>query len=241
MTCGSCGTENREGRKFCSECAAPLAVACPACGALNQPDEKFCGECATLLPSAGAGAPPLGGGRRPAAGPGPSPVAERRLVSVLFADLVGFTPFAEEKDPEEVREILGAVLRARPGGHRALRRHGREVHRRRGHGLWGAPVAHEDDAERAVRAALELVDAVPVLGPGIQARGGVLTGEAAVTLGAAGQGTGRRRPRQHCSPTAGRGAAGLGPRRRIDDAGDQRRDRLRGGRRAGPQGQGGCP
>jgi predicted nucleic acid-binding Zn ribbon protein len=55
MICGSCGTENREGRKSCSECAAPLAVACPACGAANQPGEKFCGECATLLPAAGMG------------------------------------------------------------------------------------------------------------------------------------------------------------------------------------------
>ena len=54
--------------------------------------------------------------------------------------------------------------------------------------VWGAPVAHEDDAERGVRAALELVDAVRSLGPGVQARAGVLTGEAAVTLGARDQG-----------------------------------------------------
>ena len=63
--------------------------------------------------------------------------------------------------------------------------------------LWGAPVAHEDDAERAVRAGLDLVDAVQALGPGIQARCGVLTGEAAVTLGATEPGHGRGRPREH--------------------------------------------
>ena len=188
MTCGSCGTENREGRKFCSECAAPLAVACPACGAPNQPGEKFCGECATLLPAAGTGAPALAAGRHPAAGPAPAPVAERRLVSVLFADLVGFTPFAEEKDPEEVRELLGRYFDL---AREVIERYGGTVEKFIGDAvmaLWGAPVAQEDDAERAVRAALELADAVPALGPGIRARCGVLTGEAAVNFGAVGQG-----------------------------------------------------
>ena len=49
MTCPSCGTENREGRKFCSECGATLALVCPSCGATNEPREKFCGECGTAL------------------------------------------------------------------------------------------------------------------------------------------------------------------------------------------------
>ena len=187
MICGSCGTENREGRKFCSECAAPLAVACPACGAPNQPGEKFCGECATPL-AAGAGAPALTPGRRPEAAPGAVPVAERRLVSILFADLVGFTPFAEERDPEEVRELLGRYFDL---AREVIERYGGTVEKFIGDAvmaLWGAPVAQEDDAERAVRAAMELVDAVPALGPAIRARCGVLTGEAAVTLGATGQG-----------------------------------------------------
>jgi class 3 adenylate cyclase/tetratricopeptide (TPR) repeat protein len=115
-------------------------------------------------------------------------VAERRLVSVLFADLVGFTPFAEEKDPEEVRELLGRYFDV---AREVVERYGGTVEKFIGDAvtaLWGAPVAHEDDAERAVRAALELADAVTALGPGIQARCGVLTGEAAVTLGAAFQG-----------------------------------------------------
>jgi class 3 adenylate cyclase/predicted ATPase len=189
MICGSCGTANREGRKFCSECAAPLAATCPACGAANEPGEKFCGECAAPLPGAvpasaaraGAGAGQDGPGVRPA-------VAERRLVSVLFADLVGFTPFAEEKDPEEVRELLGRYFDL---AREIVERYGGGIEKFIGDAvmaLWGAPVAKEDDPERAVRAALELADAVGTLGRGIRARCGVLTGEAAVTLGAVGQG-----------------------------------------------------
>src|SRR5207342_542130 len=106
--------------------------------------------------------------------PGPStgPVAESRLVSVLFADLVGFTPFAEERDAEEVRETLTRyfdISRA------VITRYGGTVEKFIGDAVmavWGAPVAREDDAERAVRAGLELVDAVTMLGPSIQARAG---------------------------------------------------------------------
>jgi class 3 adenylate cyclase/tetratricopeptide (TPR) repeat protein len=115
-------------------------------------------------------------------------VAERRLVTVLFADLVGFTPFAEEKDAEDVRETLSTYFDL---SREIVERYGGSVEKFIGDAvmaLWGAPVAREDDAERAVRAALELADAVALLGPKISARIGVLTGEAAVTLGAAGQG-----------------------------------------------------
>ena len=79
--------------------------------------------------------------------------------------------------------------------------------------VWGAPMAHEDDAERAVRAALDLVDAVRALGPGIQARAGVLTGEAAVTLGAVGQGMVAGDLVNTASPPAVRRRARRGPRR----------------------------
>ena len=115
-------------------------------------------------------------------------VAERRLVSVLFADLVGFTPFAEDRDAEDVRETLTRYFDL---ASEVIGRYGGTVEKFIGDAVmavWGAPVAREDDAERAVRAGLELVDAVRALGPGIQARAGVLTGEAAVTLGATNQG-----------------------------------------------------
>jgi class 3 adenylate cyclase/predicted ATPase len=117
-----------------------------------------------------------------------SPISERRLVTVLFADLVGFTPFAEERDPEDVRNTLehfGELARATVG------RYGGTIEKFIGDAVmavWGTPLAHEDDAERAVRAALELVDSMGTLGPGIEARAGVLTGEAAINLGATDQG-----------------------------------------------------
>jgi class 3 adenylate cyclase/tetratricopeptide (TPR) repeat protein len=208
VICTNCGTENRVGAKFCTECATPLAQACPNCGTANAPTAKFCSECATAL--AGAPARPAG---VPTAGPlpvtsGPAGaigaslattatgtdlsrdghVAERRMVTVMFTDLVGFTPFAEERDAEEVRETLSRYFEL---ASELIGRYGGTVEKFIGDAVmavWGAPVAREDDAERAVRAALELVAAVRTLGPGIQARCGVLTGEAAVTIGATNQG-----------------------------------------------------
>jgi class 3 adenylate cyclase/tetratricopeptide (TPR) repeat protein len=115
-------------------------------------------------------------------------VAERRLVSVLFADLVGFTPFAEERDAEDVRDTLTRYFEIATD---VIGRYGGTVEKFIGDAVmavWGAPTAREDDAERAVRAALDLVDGVQVLGAAIQARAGVLTGEAAVTIGATNQG-----------------------------------------------------
>ena len=120
-------------------------------------------------------------------------LAEIRLVSVFFADLVGFTKLSESRDPEEVRDLLSRYFEVCRG---LIERYGGTVEKFIGDAVmavWGAPTATEDDAERAVRTALELVAAVAALGaevgaPNLRARAGVLTGEAAVTLGAAGQG-----------------------------------------------------
>ena len=208
MICPNCATENRPGAKFCSECATPLAAACPACGTVNPPNAKFCSECATSLRAGVRPAPDVptapvaiapGSGRRGAGGvpasPLPAagdvaagPVAERRVVSVLFADLVGFTPFSADRDAEDVRELLSRYFEV---ASEVVGRYGGTIEKFIGDAvmaIWGAPVAQEDDAERAVRAAMELVGAVPALGPGIQARAGVLTGEVAVTIGALNQG-----------------------------------------------------
>ena len=182
MTCPSCGTENREGRKFCSECGTTLAPGCPSCGAANEPGEKFCGECGTAL-TASVSAPALSA----------APAAERRLVSVLFADLVGFTTLSETRDAEEVRELLSRYFDT---CRRLIELYGGTVEKFIGDAVmavWGTPTATEDDAERAVRAALDLVASVSALGDelgaaDLAARAGVLTGEAAVTLGAEGQG-----------------------------------------------------
>jgi len=107
---------------------------------------------------------------------------------VLFADLVGFTTYAEDRDPETVRDLLTRYFDTATG---IVVRHGGTVEKFIGDAVmavWGTPVTHEDDAERSVRAAIELVDAVRALAPGLDARCGVLGGEAAVTLGAANQG-----------------------------------------------------
>jgi class 3 adenylate cyclase/tetratricopeptide (TPR) repeat protein len=116
-------------------------------------------------------------------------VAERRLVTVLFADLVGFTTLSEHRDPEEVRELLGRFFEH---CRMLIERYGGTVGKFIGDAVmavWGTPVAREDDAERAVRAALALTQAIALLGdevgmPGLQMRAGVLTGRAAVDVGA---------------------------------------------------------
>ena len=154
MTCASCGTENEAGRKFCSECGTPLARACDTCGAQNAAGAKFCGECGASLTAATSPQPK----------PVPVPQAERRLVSVLFADLVGFTAASEGRDAEDTRELLSRYFET---ARQVIERYGGTIEKFIGDAVmavWGAPVAQEDDADRAVRAALELVDAVTVLG-----------------------------------------------------------------------------
>jgi class 3 adenylate cyclase/tetratricopeptide (TPR) repeat protein len=190
VTCSSCGSSNPAGVKFCTECGARLAQTCASCGVVLLAGAKFCGECgAPVADAAGRAA-----GAAPGALPAPAPdratpaVAERRVVSVLFADLVGFTALSADLDPEETRELLSRYFDL---AREVIERYGGSVEKFIGDAVmavWGAPTAHEDDAERAVRAGLELVDAVRTLGPGLQARAGVLTGEAAVTIGATNQG-----------------------------------------------------
>jgi class 3 adenylate cyclase/predicted ATPase len=115
------------------------------------------------------------------------------VCSVLFCDVVGFTPLSEARDPEAVRELLSQYFRV---ARTVIIRYGGVVEKFIGDAVmavWGTPVATEGDAERAVRAALDLVAAVAELGseagvPGLAARAGVVTGEVAVTLGVAGEG-----------------------------------------------------
>ncbi len=188
VNCSACGTLNEADRKFCHECGTRLASACPSCGAMIVPGHKFCGECGTTLAAAEPAAQP-----GPVATPAAAPTSERRLVSVLFADLVGFTTLSETRDAEEVRELLSSYFEM---CRTVISRYGGVVEKFIGDAVmavWGAPVATEDDAERAVRAALDLTAAVTALGeevgaPELRARAGVLTGEAAVNIGAEGQG-----------------------------------------------------
>ncbi len=177
MTCANCGAENRADAKFCSECGVPQAMGCPSCSASVDADDKFCAECGHRLGEPSA----------PSVDSGPSldGTEERRFVTALFIDLVGFTPMTEARDSEEVRRMLTVYFdRARD----IVDRFGGVIDKYIGDAVmavWGARTAHEDDAERAVRAALELVDAVDQVGtelgiPELAARAGVLSGEAVV-------------------------------------------------------------
>jgi class 3 adenylate cyclase len=194
VTCANCGTQNDARRKFCLECGRPLVAACPACGTVNETGAKFCGECGgTLGPEPAPSVAVDGGaaGSRPRESAGDKPIAERRLVSVLFTDLVGFTTLSESLDADDTRDLLSQYFEL---AREIVQRHGGTIEKFIGDAVmavWGTPTAHEDDAERAVRSALQLVEAVGRLearGRHLQARAGVLTGEAAVTIGATGQG-----------------------------------------------------
>src|SRR5919106_1174906 len=105
MLCSNCGTENPTDAKFCGGCGTALVLACPACGTANDPGMRFCTECGTVLAD-GAAAGPVVAPVPAAAVPPAPPTAERRIVSVLFADLVGFTAASASRDSEETRDLL---------------------------------------------------------------------------------------------------------------------------------------
>jgi class 3 adenylate cyclase len=191
MKCGQCGASLAEDDRFCGDCGAPLG-ACPACGEPLTPGKRFCRVCGSALFAAG----PPRSDVKPASAlerPERKPVAERRVCSVLFCDVVGFTPLSESRDPEAVRELLSRYFDV---ARTVIGRYGGAVEKFIGDAVmavWGTPAATEGDAERAVRAALDLVAAVAELGamsgvPDLAARAGIVTGEVAVNLGAVGQG-----------------------------------------------------
>jgi class 3 adenylate cyclase/predicted ATPase len=173
VLCPSCQADNREGARFCKQCGTALALRCRSCGAPHTEGQRFCDECGAGL-SAEAAAPSA----RPAV------TAELRMASMLFVDLVGFTTLAESRDAEDVRELLGRYFDT---ARTIVERYGGTIEKFIGDAImavWGAPVAREDDAERAVRAGLDIVDAVAVFGeevssPELRARAGVVTGQVA--------------------------------------------------------------
>jgi adenylate cyclase len=149
MICSNCGSENPQGFRFCGACGTSLATTCSNCGVDVPPGFSFCGVCGHPVgePATEAGAQ--------AAMP-----SERRQVTVLFADLVGFSTMAEYMDPEELRALIGETFAALTG----------EVEAREGvvekfigdavMAIFGAPVAHEDDPDRAVETAIRMLEIV---------------------------------------------------------------------------------
>ena len=181
-TCSACGEQVPTTARFCPGCGTPRDAACPACGAPAM--GRFCADCGTPISAAI---------EAPAPASPPQRLSERRITSVLFADLVGFTTLSEARDAEEVRELLSRYFAT---ARTVIERYGGTVEKFIGDAVmavWGVPTAHEDDAERAVRAGFDLVDAVTAVGdesglPGLTMRVGVVTGEVAVTVGATGEG-----------------------------------------------------
>ena len=175
MRCSGCGAENDPARRFCGECGARLAAACDACGFVNEPGAKFCGGCGAALGPAAPAAPV------PAAAPAPAAVeGQRRQVTVLFADLCGYTALSSSADPELVQALLDRVF-ARLDG--LVASFGGSVNQHIGDAvlaLFGAPVAHDNDAERAVAAALAMhaavADLVDPLGSKVVLHVGIASG-----------------------------------------------------------------
>ncbi|HEX3244115.1 MAG TPA: adenylate/guanylate cyclase domain-containing protein [Chloroflexota bacterium] len=177
MRCEACHSENPETAKFCHECGGRLPRLCQSCHAPNPATAKFCGECGAQLGDTANPPPPT---------PAPAPTAaitevplvppiegERRTVTVLFADMAGFTAMSERLDPEIVTEIINDCLGRAVA---AVDRCGGSVNKLTGDGLlalFGAPVAHEDDPARALRASLAVQRELDQLGDELEQRRGV--------------------------------------------------------------------
>ncbi len=167
LRCHRCDTDNRDGRRFCAACGGPLARACPACSFSNVADEQFCGGCGRALTEA---APAKGA--RPREGYTPKHLVERVLasrhamegehkqVTVLFCDVVESTALAEQLSPELMHEMMSQLLGLMA---ETVHRYDGTVNQFLGDGimaLFGAPVALEDHAFRAVQAALVIQETV---------------------------------------------------------------------------------
>jgi len=150
VRCPSCIAENAATRRFCAQCGTSLPSPCPACGFENEPLTRFCGGCGKSLGEVAAQTPTI----VPVPGPPRIDSAERRQLTVMFCDLVGSTALSSQLDPEDLREVIAAYHRAVAeivagfdGFVANYMSDGVLVY-------FGYPQAHEDDAERAVRAGL---------------------------------------------------------------------------------------
>jgi class 3 adenylate cyclase len=167
--CGSCGTENPDAARFCATCGSSLVGGCPVCGAEVPDGARFCPACGSTL--ADAETLPTG--------------QERRLVTILFADVTGSTGLGEQLDPERLQEVMGTYFRAM---REEIEAEGGTVEKFIGDAVmaaFGVPTAHEDDPRRALRAALRMrrrladvnADLDGRFGVSLQIRTGVNTGD----------------------------------------------------------------
>src|SRR6266481_5038264 len=183
MRCQNCSAENPQGAKFCIQCATPFQHRCQKCGFENPFEARFCAQCAAPLDAVA----PI----RAESEASDGPTGERRHLTVLFCDLVGSTEIASHLDPEQWREIVGAYHSAAA---QAIERFGGNVAQYLGDGViayFGYPEAHDNDAERAARAGLAMLDAISKLNkrpthPTLSARIGIDSGAVVVGAGAGG-------------------------------------------------------
>ncbi|MBL9033658.1 MAG: zinc ribbon domain-containing protein, partial [Rhodospirillaceae bacterium] len=175
MRCQKCDTQNRSDRRFCAACGAVLELACAACGFVNTAGDRFCGGCGKALE---ADAPPPAS---KAAISRPVDSSERRPVAVLYADLARFTQLTAGRDPEETQRLLAQYFEAVDN---VVLDHGGTVDKHIGDAvmaLFGAPIAHGDDALRAARAAHTIHQRLVLLsaeiGEDLRAHIGIALGE----------------------------------------------------------------
>ena len=167
MRCLTCRAALPDAAKFCIACGAPAPAACPACGYRNLSGANFCAQCGAKF-AVRAVEPPATAAQSPSKDPsareGDGVMAERRQLTVLFSDLVGSTELSSRLDPEDLRDVIGAYHRCVAD---TVRRFDGFVARYMGDGAlvyFGYPQSHEDNAERAVRAALAIVSNIGKLG-----------------------------------------------------------------------------
>ncbi|EFK10390.1 adenylate and Guanylate cyclase catalytic domain protein [delta proteobacterium NaphS2] len=182
MKCPKCQFENPEGAKFCNECGTKMEFACPACGKVNPSGSKFCNECGHPLKDRSKD---LAIDYSAPHSYTPKHLAdkilttrsaiegERKLVTVLFADVSDFTGLSEKLDPEQVHEIMDKCFKILMD---EIHKHEGTINQFTGDGvmaLFGAPVAHEDHAQRACHAALAIQRAVKAFGEKISGDYGI--------------------------------------------------------------------
>src|SRR5215831_14756935 len=215
MRCSKCGTDNREGRKFCAECGEALASKCPRCGATNESREKFCGECGAALGTSQSATarksnePQI---RKAERSPPENLEGELKTVTALFADIKGSMDLIEDLDPEEARAIVDPALKLMMD---AVHHYGAYVAQSTGDGifaLFGAPLAHEDHPQRALYSAMRMQDEILRLaerlraekGINLEVRVGANNGEVVVRTIATGGGHSEYTPVGHSTSLAAR-------------------------------------
>src|SRR5437870_4056619 len=189
MKCTNCRHENPPGQKFCGECGGRVEAVCPSCQASNPPGQKFCGECGAAL----AGKPAsveVAPARPPDRFASPESYTpkhlaekiltsrgaiegERKIVTVMFSDVSGFTAMSEKLDPEEVHSIMDRAFEVILG---AVHRYEGTINQFLGDGvmaLFGAPIAHEDHAQRALSAALAIQNGLKPLAEEVKRTHGI--------------------------------------------------------------------